>query len=107
MTIPQELLEKALEHNKKYGGGSRCISYGGLECLAPVIDIKNNVKYLESCSVEKRKGIMSSVQNYLNENFDSVKAKKASQEVAMNCAQDVGIWFANEVLEGRASVEVN
>lgn len=52
-----------------------------------------------------RRKIMASVAAYLRKHLPSCARGTATQETAMNVAQDITIWFANEVREGRASLE--
>jgi hypothetical protein len=61
----------------------------------------------EEVKVGGRQVIMDSVNGNLKRNFPKVKAGKASQKLFIKCAMDVAIWFANEVVSGRASLEVN
>lgn len=85
-------------------GGSRWIEYGGMMIMAPLRDINDAVTSLKTGD---RRKIMASVSASLAGDFPRVKAEKASQKQAMRCAQDIAIWFANEVVEGRATLECN
>ena len=99
-------LARLLEANEAHGG-SRAIEYGGLTLFAPVRDIRKAISRFRRRGGCYRAEIMQSVNAHLATNFASVVAGTATQEVAMNCAQDVAIWFANEIVEGRASLETH
>jgi hypothetical protein len=96
-------IEDALAHNEQIGG-SRVIEYGGMMTLVPVRDIQHAMTVLQA---NDRRKVMASVNATLALTFPKVRSGAASQKMAMNCAQDIAIWFANEVLEGRASLEVH
>lgn len=101
-----EYLSEALAHNAKIGG-TRMIEYKGMTIMAPLRDIKQSLDMMKANDEEYRAGIMGSANDYLRRNIRSVKNQTASQEVAMNCAMDIAIWFANEVFEGRATLETH
>ena len=85
-------------------GGSRWIEYGGMTVMAPTRDIAQAVDALRRGN---RQRIMRSVNKALAKSFPAVKAERATQQLAMRCAQDIAIWFANEIIEGRATLEVS
>lgn len=96
-------IAQAVEHNTAIGG-SRWIEYGGMSVMAPLRDIQDAVTALKAGDHRK---VMASVNATLAQDFPRVKAERASQKQAMRCAQDIAIWFANEVIEGRATLENN
>lgn len=106
MKLPTSMGE-VLKHNAEHAGGSRLINYQGLILAAPMSDIRDAVTLLKNSNRRERKGIIASVNRSLARNFPKVKAQKASQKVTMSCAQDLTIWYANEIVEGRASEEVH
>jgi hypothetical protein len=101
-----EYLSEALAHNAEIGG-TRMIEYKGLVVMAPLRDIKESLAMMQVNDEEFRHDLMASANRYLRRNFRSVKNQTASHEVAMNCAMDVAIWFANEIFEGRATLETH
>jgi hypothetical protein len=101
--MSERTTKEILAHNEQIGG-SRWISYGGMELLAPIRDIRDSMDFLNS--VDRRR-VMASVNAALANNFPKVANRTASQKVAMQTAHDVAIWFANEVIEGRAAIEVH
>lgn len=94
--------EITIEDALKQNGGICQIEYDGMMIVAPM----NDVKY---ALVELQKGrkseIMKSVNRSLRHIMPKVKSGKASQKEAMNAGQDVAIWYANEILEGRATMQ--
>ena len=84
-------------------GGSRLVDYDGMTILIPLRDIRENIAMLaaEPC----RRDIVASVNQALGQRFPDVKTGKAPLHIAMECGQDVALWFANEVIEGRANIE--
>ena len=50
---------------------------------------------------------MRSVNATLTANYLKVRAGTAPQQIGIKFAQDVAIWFANEVIESRATLEAN
>jgi hypothetical protein len=96
-------LQSALEKNAKIGG-SRMISYGDMEILVPLRDVIAAVDALGAGNLRKT---MASVNASLASSFPRVQSGIASQKEAMDCAQDIAIWFANEVIEGRQTLTVN
>jgi hypothetical protein len=97
-------LAEAIAHNAETGG-SRWIEYDGVLMLVPLQALRHTVDYLKAS--DRREIVMTSVNAALACGFPSVKAGTASQDDAVGCAQDVVIWFANEVIAGRASLEVS
>lgn len=96
-------LDGVLEHNARHAGGSQLIFYGGLTLAAPKSDVEEAVGLMRLLTGPARKQHMNSINATLARNFPKVKAGKASQKLAMQTAQDLVLWFANEVIEGRAS----
>ena len=84
-------------------GGSRMIDYDGMIIMAPVRDIRHAIDALTDGD---RQQIMQSVNSAIRRTFPKVKRGTASQKSAMQCGQDIAIWFANEIIEGRATLEI-
>jgi hypothetical protein len=104
--MSEEDLKALLDSVFKQPGGSRQIEWGdGYFCIVPLKDLKYSLERLQGMPPAKKGTVLASVKAYLDEHMPSVQAQTATQEVAMNCAQDVCIWFANEVLEGRQKLE--
>lgn len=106
MTKKQKLamsFDDALKANDHIGG-SVVIDYGQAEIVAPRADVEDMVDVLRNMGPAVRAVSMGSVNEYLAQHIADVMAGKASQDVAMNVMQDIAIWFANEVFEGRRSL---
>lgn len=101
---PDPRIKAALAHNDRIGG-SRTISYRGMMVMAPLRDIRQAIEQFSDPNRDRRK-TMASVNASLARSFPRVESGKASQKEAMECAQDVAIWFANEIVEGRATLEI-
>lgn len=97
-------VKAAFAENDKIGG-TRMINYRDCMIAAPVRDIRQAVERLSDPEYDRRKTI-ASVTASLARSFPRVQSGKASQKEAMLCCQDIAIWFANEIIEGRATLEM-
>ena len=97
--------EAADRYNKEHAGGSVRIRYEKWLFTAPYSHVVDAVHYLRGMGRRERTKVIQSVNRSIAELFPMVKARTASQEQAMLCAQDVGLWYANEIIEGRATLE--
>ena len=86
-------------------GGSRTVIYKDARVLVPLCDIHEAMDAILTTS--DRPYMMRSVNRAIKKAYKPVMAGTASPEVAITLAQDIGIWFANEVLEGRETLAVN
>lgn len=98
--------EDVLAYNAKNAGGTRIIPWDGVEMYVPVSEIREAVAMLRGMD-DMRQVIIDRLKDYLDQHMPALKRGTASQEVAMNCGADIAIWFANEVIEGRASLDIN
>jgi ClpP class serine protease len=79
------------------------VDYNGLVADIHDQDLKDGIAVLSSESPESRKQILKSVENSLNEVIKKVKRQEPlSSQLLTDTANDIGLWFANEILEGRA-----
>jgi len=99
-------LQQALDHNASIGG-SRMVEYRGLQVLVPVRDVRDAVELLTTKNRREVRRVMASVNGSLGQHLAAVSAGTASQQTAMNFGQDIAIWFANEIVHGRASLELH
>jgi hypothetical protein len=104
MTDP--IIEHVLAHNSKYAGGSQTIAYHGGTVTAPVCDIQAAIEELLHLTAGDRQKALASVTRALDKNRQKVFAGEATQAQAMAYMEDVAIWYANEVLEGRATLAI-
>ena len=103
ITTTDDKLQYAVTRNNDIGG-SRWIDYRGLMIMAPVRDI---LQAINSLNRGDRRKIMASVSASLARDFPKVEKGKATHKIAMRCAQDIAIWYANEVIERRATLELS
>ena len=97
-------VEEAIAHNSSLGG-TVMIKYGDTDCQigAPMSDIYQAIELLRKDP--DRDGMLRSVKDLIEETYEDAMAGKVSQQEAMGLAQDIVIWFANEVIEGRSKIE--
>jgi hypothetical protein len=80
------------------------VSYNGL--IADVLeeDLEAGIASLRQCSRQERKQILRSVEKALDKALLVTTGGKAelSAQQRQDIANDIGIWFAGEVLAGRA-----
>jgi len=104
----EELFKKLQEHNAAHGGGSRSILYKECGVMAPMCDILMAIETLNAMAVaSERQAFIRRVERSMERSYPKMMKQKASQRTAMNFMHDVVIWFANEVIEGRQTLEVN
>lgn len=81
------------------------IQYADMQIAAPKADV---LKALESLRSDDNK---SAVMNSVNDSLSAVVARinndTASEKEMQNFCMDVAIWYANEILEGRAALNVS
>ena len=79
------------------------IKYRELNCMAPKGDVLHALNEFQT-NPQKRKGIMGSVMFALTKNYKSVFDQTATTQQAVTLGQDIAIWYANEIYEGRATL---
>ena len=84
-------------------GGYRQIQYLETMIVAPLNHVKEAIVTLQGYSRSKRKQVIRSVNVALAMSYS--RCDHFSQQQFLEFAQDVTIWFANEVVEGRAEME--
>ncbi len=78
-------------------GGTVQVRYQTLEVTAPRQDLMEAVEYLKEMSPTSRRRTMANVVKTI----ESIRRKMDKGSVPPRKAINVGIWFANEVVEGR------
>ena len=80
------------------------VSYSGL--VVDVLDthLEEAVAHFSGCPRNERKAVLKSVVKALDRMVRMTEAQKAAltPEQMQNIADDVGLWFAGEVVAGRA-----
>jgi hypothetical protein len=103
----QQIMSTMLAINQQAAGGSRWVEYDGMMVMVPLQHIRDAMAYFSKRHPTVRRGAMESVKASIARLSPGVKAGTASHEDSMGCCQDIAIWFANEVIEGRATLEVS
>jgi hypothetical protein len=80
------------------------INYGGLTTMAPRDQVAEFVEMLKKMTPTARAAVLNSVNDAIFKVIGEVKLGKDTQSVAIDMAQDVAIWYANEIFEGRATI---
>jgi hypothetical protein len=80
------------------------VDYNGLIADLREEDLQEGVAFLSQCTSAERMQILASVRKSLDEGLHFVKTGKDnfSEQQLRNIANDIGIWFAGEILAGRA-----
>ncbi len=74
--------------------------------MAPTNHVHQGIAYLKiHQAAGDKEQVMASVNHAIKKMFPKVKSGKASKKQAMDCCQDITIWFANEILEGNQTLE--
>lgn len=107
MNDTHSILEQVLATNAKEAGGSRVIQYRDVSLVIPMSELNEALRLMKQLSRHRRCGVVSSISVALDHNVPLVAEGKLSQRQAMQCAQDLTLWFANEVIEGRASLHAS
>lgn len=94
---------KSLEYGLLQPGGGRIVQYREMQVIIPINHLKAAVADLTNRP--NRESVMKSVNRCLKQYYPKMIKQKASQKRAMEYGQDVCIWFANEIIEGRATLE--
>ncbi len=80
------------------------VNYNGLIADIRDEELEAGLAELSQCSRSERRRIMHSVQKELEKSMkltDSGRVAFTEQQLK-DTANDIGLWFANEVIEGRA-----
>lgn len=92
-----------ISHIINQPGGCTQIVYGEHHLFAPTNDIHTALELLRSSTDRVRR--MKTVQREINRNLPKLEKGTIMPQEANNLAADITIWFANEIIEGRASLE--
>ena len=92
-------------HNALYAGGTQKIYISdNWTVSAPMDEVLQTIDYLRQMSEQDRPRCVASVRRSMDEAHPKMITHIATQSEAMDYMQDATIWFANEVIEGRATV---
>ena len=97
-------LKKAFVKNAEVGGGTIEIDFRGFVVMAPLRDVLYNLEKIKSYTMHKRAHVMRSVNKSIDENFPKMETHELDTKRAVEIMQDIAIWFAHEVYQGRAKL---
>jgi hypothetical protein len=80
------------------------VSYNGLVTDVRDEDLQAGIALLTQCSRQERKRILRSVKKSLERicHLTEEKRNSLTKQQLQDAANDIGIWLAGEMLEGRA-----
>lgn len=101
-----EKWKRELPKNLKLGGTVK-IQYADTDFMigAPLAHVHQAIELLKEQNRAQRKNTMHNVNRAIRQMLPVVGEEKASTKQAAELAQDIAIWFANEVVEGRKSLD--
>lgn len=91
-----------LKNNANLGGTVR-ISYNDFEVMAPYDHLLDVYGCLSAN--KNRRGIIVSVEKSIKNTIKKHEKGRASNKELCNLAQDICIWFANEIIDRRKSFQ--
>ncbi len=100
---PEELARIVEEFRTGPAGDQ--IAFRGKTVVAPSGEIANAVAELRNLTRRERIAIVRSVNRSLDKSWPRVLSGNANNEEFCAAAQDVVLWHANEIIEGRAPPE--
>ncbi len=82
----------------------RRVSYNGLIVDVREEDLQDGISCLSQCSRNERRQILASVKKALDKalRLPEEEQQALSEQQRQDIANDIGLWFAGEVLAGRA-----
>jgi hypothetical protein len=78
------------------------IDYGRMTIMAPRDQVAAFVEMLKKMTPTARAAVLNSVNDAIFKVIAEVKLGNVTQSVAIDMAQDVAIWYANEIFEGQS-----
>lgn len=85
-------------------GGGVSIQYQDFMVVAPRAHVVDAVEMIKQEDTTSKKHILKSIQHSIKTLLPLLIAGTATQQQAMDCAQDISLWYANEIVEGRAEL---
>jgi len=85
-------------------GGTVTFLYGSALISAPRLDVQWAVKRLRRMSPVERETFMTRVNRALAEGKRLLAEGKESRNLALDLAADAALWYANEIVEERATL---
>ena len=88
-------------------GGAVSIQYKHFEIQAPRKELLYALTNMRALKGEEKRSFMRSVNKALAEATEKADQGRITQQEAMTMGQDCVFWYANEIIEGRATLEVS
>lgn len=107
-------IERFIDHKWKHEskkniplGGTVKIQYADTPFMvgAPLAHVHQAIDLLKKDSRAGRRRIMASVNTSIRQMLSVAGEEKTTTKQAVELAQDITIWYANEILEGRKNME--
>jgi|SRR6516162_10158413 hypothetical protein len=98
----RRVIKRANKEFLEQPGGVYYINYRHYEVGAPLADLKQVIRELKEMPGHEREVMMASVNRALAEAQRRDERGRMNHARAIKMAQDVTVWFANEVVEERA-----
>jgi hypothetical protein len=96
---------RAVNEIKSSLSGGCFVEFDGHQVRVLLAEVREALTMLHKHSPEVRKRVIRSTSITLGRNWPKVKKGTASPRDMILTRQDISIWFANEVLAGRARIE--
>lgn len=80
------------------------IKFRDFEMVTLIDHLKSAISAIKRVDDYDRAIAIDSVITCINDNYNSVVNQKASQKMMVDFCQDITLWYANEVVEGRAFI---
>lgn len=97
-------IEAARAHNERNDGAVE-IEFRGAKIIAPLTAILDAIEFFRTeLPARERKAYRREVLKQIDHLWDDVISCRASTDKAMLCCEDIGILFALDVFQGKATL---
>jgi len=94
-----------LEEAMNQTGGARHIPYRDMIIVAPMDDVREALESIQQTTPESRIHVKHVLEEELDEMYPDISAGFAESEDAMTFGQNISIWFAFKIFEGKETLE--
>lgn len=94
-----------IEDAMNQSGGARHIPYRDMVIVAPMNDVREALESIQDTSPESRIQIKDALEEELDEMYPDICAGTAELDEAMAFGQNISIWFAFKIFEGKETLE--
>ena len=96
-------IDEIVAHNERHGG-ALTIEYKGCQIVVPRRDIEDAIAFIRDIPPSKRAYYGAVVQREIDKAWPGVVAQRVSTAQAVECCVKIGIWFAWQVFQGKATL---